>query len=66
VQQLAPLLVQAQFDMNSEAGRKIAEIWGTLVSRLVISCRAFCHSHVSLWGAMHCRDPFQSRKQMAP
>lgn len=32
MQQLAPLLVQAQFDMNSEAGKKITAIWATLVS----------------------------------
>jgi len=36
VQQLAPLLVQAQFDMNSEAGRKISDIWGTLVKEGVM------------------------------
>lgn len=37
VQLLAPLLVQAQFDKNSEAGKKLTEIWGTLVSSAV--CR---------------------------
>jgi hypothetical protein len=31
VQQLAPLLVQAQFDVSSEAGKKITSIWAALV-----------------------------------
>ena len=39
VQQLAPLLVQAQFDVSSEAGKKITNIWAALVS-LVFSSHA--------------------------
>ena len=32
VQQLAPLLVQAQFDSKSEAGKKIVDLWVVIVS----------------------------------
>lgn len=52
VQSLAPLLVQAQFDMNSEAGKKITFIWGSLVSswlgsRRVSSGQRLCSATAS-------------------
>jgi hypothetical protein len=49
VQQLAPLLVQAQFDVSSEAGKKITTIWAALVSRKPSSERKLLELTRGLW-----------------
>ncbi len=43
VQQLAPLLVQAQFDSGSHAGQQVEAIWHE-----VVSARPACSAHISL------------------
>ena len=42
VQQLAPLLVQAQFDSGSHAGQQVEAIWHE-----VVSARPACSAHTS-------------------